>query len=221
MTQAVQHRLFFGFLHKAVDEAIRVHLHDAQRAGVLAHDRDGSHGDLGAGILVLLQDLAKIHPVQLVAAQDQDVLRRVGQEVHQVLANRVRRSVPPRRIREGLLGGQNLDKAPRERIELVRARNVLVHGGRLELGQHVDVAQVRVDAVGDRDVHQAVLACQRNRGLGPILGQREQPRPRAPAQDHAEHFLRVDRHAAKRPTLFQDLARFWVARGHRRPRPRN
>ncbi len=75
------------------------------------------------------------------------------------------------------MGGQDLDELA-EFIGDDRApalADVAVERERLVLGEDVDVAQVGVDAVGQGDVDNAVLAGERYGGLGAVAGQGKQP----------------------------------------------
>jgi hypothetical protein len=52
---------------------------------------------------------------------------------------------------------------------------VAVEGEGLVLGEDVDAAEVGVDAVGEGDVDDAVLAAKGDGGFGAIAGEREEP----------------------------------------------
>src|SRR5215469_16595121 len=59
----------------------------------LAVDRGGAQGNVGAALLMRLQQLSVIHAVELIAAQDQVVLKRALQKVVEVLAHGVSRAL--------------------------------------------------------------------------------------------------------------------------------
>jgi hypothetical protein len=48
---------------------------------------------------------------------------------------------------KGLLGGQYLDEARREHVEIIGLGNVQVQGGGIELGEDIYLFKVGVDAV--------------------------------------------------------------------------
>ena len=154
-------------------------------------DGDGRDGDVGARFRVLLDDAAKVHPVELVPAEDEQVVPLVVHEVNHVLADGVGGALIPRGVGVGLLGGEDFDEAAGEVVELVGLRDVPVQRGGVELGEQVDAPQAGVDAVGDGDIDQAILAGQRHRRLGALLGQREQARALPAAHDHREHVAGV------------------------------
>ena len=90
------------------------------------------------------------------------------------------------RLLHRLLGGQDFDEAAAEIVEAVRAADVAVQAHRLELREHVDLVDLAVDAVRERDVDQPILAGQRHGRLGAVGRQRQQPRA-APAAQNYRH----------------------------------
>ncbi len=97
----------------------------------------------------------------------------------QVLAHRIGRALEPGLHGRRLLGGEDLNVAPGERVETVGPPDVAVERHRVELGQHVHPLHARVDGVGDRDVDQSVLAGDRDRRFAAAHRQGRQPRCRA------------------------------------------
>ena len=75
---------------------------------------------------MLRQHLAKIHPVELITAQDQRVVKVRVPEVDEVLPHGIRRALVPGGVGVGLLCGQDLDKAGAELVELERGVDVPV-----------------------------------------------------------------------------------------------
>ena len=72
-----------------------------------APDGNGGDGDVRAGLDVLLDERAEIHPIQLVAAQNEEVVEVVVQEMDQVFAHGIGRAFIPRGVGAG-------SAAPRE-----------------------------------------------------------------------------------------------------------
>jgi len=124
---------------------------------------------------MLVDNPPEIHSVELIPAQDQEVTVQIRRKMEQVLADRVGRALIPGAAGEGLLGGQNLHEAVGELIKLVRLGDMAMQRSRVELRQQVNLAYVRIDTVGDRDINQPVLTGQRDRWLGALLGKREKP----------------------------------------------
>ncbi len=108
------------------------------------------------------QHFAEVHPVELVAGKDQHVFDSRLQDVAQVLAHGVGRALIPVVLVVGLvhrlLGGEDFDEAAAEIVEAIRAADVAVQARRLELREHVDLVDLAVDAVRDRNVDEPILA---------------------------------------------------------------
>ena len=146
---------------------------------------NGGDGDVGAGLDVLVDDLAEIHAIQLVAAQDQQVIEIVIQKMDQVFAHGVGRALIPGGVGKGLFRREDFHEAAGEMVELVGLRNVAVQRGGIELRQQINAAQAGVDAVGDGDVDEAVFARERHGRFGAVLGERKQARALPAAHDDA------------------------------------
>ena len=142
---------------------------------------------------MLFNDAAEIHPIQLITAENEQVIPVVIQEVQQVFADGVGGALVPRGVGKGLFRRENFHEAAGEMVELVGLRNVPVQRGGIELGQQVNAAQAGVDAVGNGDVHQPVFAGERHGGFGAFLGEREKARALAAAHDDAQDIAGVER----------------------------
>ena len=71
--------------------------------------------------------------------------------------------------------------------------DVVVERPRVVLGQDDDVVDVRVDAVREREVDDPVLAAERHRRLGALLGQDREAFALAAREDHRHRPLHVGR----------------------------
>ena len=152
-------------------------------------DPDGqrSHGDVGLPVDVILDELGVVHPVQVIAREDEVVVRVVALEVAHCLPHGVRRALIPVRIVGSLLGRQDFHEAAAERIEPVSLADVPVERGRVELREDEDPPDLGVQAVADGDVDQAVLAADRHRRFRTAFGEREEPGTLTAAQDDREN----------------------------------
>ena len=122
---------------------------------------------------MLADHLAVIHAVELVTAENDEILATVLEKIPHVLPNRIRRAlIPPRAFRR-LLGGEDVHEAWSEVIEFVTLVDVRVQRGAIELRENINPTQARVQAVADRDVHQAVFTAERNGWLGALFGERK------------------------------------------------
>jgi hypothetical protein len=90
-----------------------------------------------------------------------------------------------------LLRRQHLDEAVREHVEAVGLRDVTIERGGVELREDEDALQIGVQTVADRNVDQPVLPPERNRRLGPHVGERKQSCPAAAAQDQRQNIVHV------------------------------
>ena len=122
--QLVKHGFVLWFLDESVDAAIDAALHNPELGDVIARHGFGRERDLGPGLDVLVKQDAKIHPVKLVAAQDQIIGERAFEEVAHVLPDGIGRALIPVRTLGCLLRGQNLDEAAGEIVELVARSDV-------------------------------------------------------------------------------------------------
>ena len=146
-------------------------------------DRRGGDRHLVVVFNMVREELFQVHPVELVAGEDQVVLRSLGPEVNEVLAHRVTGALVPAFMVERLLGGEDLDEPLRERVEDVRVRDVQVQRGGVELREYVDLLEAGVDAVGQRYVDEAVLSAEGHGGLRAVHRERVEPRPFASAEN--------------------------------------
>ena len=85
----------------------------------------------------------------------------------------------------------DLPKLEAEVVELEALRDVAVQRGGIELRQQVDPVEAGVQTVRDGDVHQPVLAGQRDRRLGTVARERKEPRALAAAHDDRERVVAV------------------------------
>src|SRR5262249_42270795 len=120
---------------------------------------------------------------------DQHVAAAVLGDVADLLADGVRGALVPVGRLVGLLGGQHLDEAAAERVELVGVGDVPVQANAEELGQDVDAVAAAVDAVADGDVAEPVLAGDGDGRLAAHLRERVQPGAAAAAEDEAQDLL--------------------------------
>jgi hypothetical protein len=130
-----------------------------------------------------------IHAVQMIARQDQRVFRGSRADFVDLLAHGIRGALVPFGMAHGLLGGPDLHPAGMEGVKLVGAGDVPVQADRVELRQHRDAVNARVDAVADWDVNQAVLAGHGYGRFGAHFGQWKQPAAAAASQDHCQNII--------------------------------
>ena len=134
-----------------------------------------------------LQHLLEIHPVKLVAGQNQHVIHVRLLDVSQLLPDGVGGSLIPGFFVVGLLCGQDFDEPVAETIKPIRLSNVPMQADGHELRQHVDLVHPTVQAVGNRDIDQAVIPGQWHSRLRAVFCQRKQTSPSTTAEDKADN----------------------------------
>ena len=181
-------QLLFGLFDEGPDTAVAVHLHDAESRSFAGDDRNGGQGHVCALVDVVLHQLLKIHLVELIAAQDEHVVVIVGIDVVHGLAHGVGGALVPLAAGGGLLGGQHVDEARAEAIELVGVGDVRVERGGVVLREHEHAAHSAIQTIRNRDVDQSVLSSDGHGGLGAVCGEGIEARARAAAEDDRDHF---------------------------------
>ena len=142
-------------LLEADHHAVLVNLDDAEAVRGLLGDpyrRDGEHSALR---LVEVQHLRHVHLVDVVGAEHADAGGLHLLDEGDVLVDRVSRAVVPA-LAHPHLRRDGLDEAPGDAAHVPALFEVHVEGLRLELGQDVDLDDVRVDQVVQHEVDEAV-----------------------------------------------------------------
>ena len=135
---------------------------------------------------MVVQHAAVVHLVDVVAAQDDHVRRLFAADRVDVLIDRIGGAHVP--VGAGALHGRQQLK---ELAQLLRHdagpafADVPVERERLVLGKDVNPAQARVDAVGKRDVDDAVVAAEGHGRLGAIAGKRKEPFAGSACKQHS------------------------------------
>ena len=134
---------------------------------------------------MLLLHQRVVHLVDVVAGQDQHMFGLFGANGVDVLEHRIRRPLVPglghplhrRQDFDELAEFAGNDGSP-------AFADVPVEGKSLVLGEDVNVSQVGVDAVGQGDVDDAVLAGKGNCRFGAVASQRKKPFPSAACEQN-------------------------------------
>jgi hypothetical protein len=137
---------------------------------------------------VELDHARHVHPVDVVGAEDRHQVRLGLLDQVRVLVDGVGGALVP-----GLAGRAHLRRHRDHELVLQQPRAALPAVGQvleqrlaLELGEDVDRVDAGVDEVRQDEVDDAVLAAEGHRGLGALLGQREQARALAARHHHPE-----------------------------------
>ena len=179
-----------GLLAELADLACGIGTHQAEPFGLGAVHRQGPHCELGAGVDVVLHELAVVHAVELITGEDQVVIHIPFLEQPLVLAHRIGGAFEPAGAVGSLLGGEHLHEPLAETGgEVVGHREMTIEGGAVELRQHIDLVDLGVDAVADGNINQSVLAGKRHGRLGTHLGEWIQAGASTPSKDDGQNAL--------------------------------
>ena len=168
------------------DAVLLIQPHDAHARRLMAMYRHHGHGDSGTAGAMRLDQVAKRHAIELICGQNQDVARAIVVQIAKVLANGVGGAAIPVGRLVGLLGGEDLDKAVAEGIELVGVGNMAVQADAEELREDVEAIDAAVDAVAKRDVDEAIFPGDGHGRLTAMLRQGIQRSSAAAAENQAE-----------------------------------
>ena len=151
--------------------------HQAEFGGPALIHRHHRKGDVGLGLTVPLDEVGIIHPVQVIAGQNQILIDIPLREEPNILAHGVGRSFEPTRAFGSLLSREYFDKSLGETSSQsgIGAGNMPVERGGIKLCQNVNSLDIGVDTITDRNIDQAILGAQRHRRLGAQLGQGIEP----------------------------------------------
>jgi len=176
-------------LLEAGNLSLAVEPEDAHLSSVLRCDRLRGDRDVGAIFDVRFDEIAEIHPVEMIPGEDQIVLGVVAHEVPRRLPHRVRRALEPRVALGRLFGGQNFHEALGEDVQPVSLGDMAVQRRRVELREHEDPLEPGVETVADRDVDEPIFPAERHRGFRPHVGERKQSGSAASAEDQRQNVV--------------------------------
>jgi hypothetical protein len=183
-----QPRWVGGLLQERLDPpSVGRRLDHAERRGLLPGDRDAGDGDPGPAVEVLLPHLLGVHPVDVVGAEHDDHVGAVVVDEVPRLEDRVRRPGVPARA-EALLSRDRRDVVAEQRAHPPGGGDVTVQTVALVLGQDGDVQDAGVDQVRQGEVDQPVEPGERDRGFGPVGGERSQPLALTTGEDDPHHL---------------------------------
>ena len=162
---------------------------DAEGSRVGERDVDAGDRHLRPRVDVVVEHPAVVHLVDMVAGEDQHVPRVVPPQDVEVLVDRVRGALVPRRL-DPLLRRQQLDELVEAAVEEAPpALHVADEALRLVLRADADPADARVDAVRQREVDDPELAAERDRRLGTPVGQLLETTAPAAGEDQRQRAL--------------------------------
>ena len=182
-----------GLLAKRRDlRSVRTGLDHAELGGLLDRHADSRNRCTGARLDVLRKHLARVHPVDVIGAEDDHVVGLVVVDEIQALVDRVGGAREPVRAAAHLRGHRR-DVVAEQVRHAPRQGDVPVERVTLVLREHDDAQVAGVDEVREREVDQPVAATERDGRLRPVGGQRHQALALAAGEHDREYTRR--RHA--------------------------
>ncbi|MPN32401.1 hypothetical protein SDC9_179879 [bioreactor metagenome] len=134
---------------------------------------------------VEVQHRAVIHLVDMVAGENQHIVRVVLVDKFAVLVDRVRRAGVPAAVLAGLVRRQHKHAAVHAvEVPVLAGANVAVQRERAILREHADRVDVRIDAVAERKIDDAILAAKRHGGFRHAGGQHAEAAALSARQQH-------------------------------------
>ena len=172
-------------LLKTNNPLLLIHDQDTEARGLLGPDLNGGDGEVRLMLLVEAQQQLIVHTVDVVAGQDQEVVRIVVPYPIQVLIHCIGRILIPVRILASHVGlEQGHPPAHAIQVPGAAASDVIVERTGAILGEDPHGVDVGMDAIGEHEVNDPVLTSEGHRWLGPFVGQHTQSGALASGQDH-------------------------------------
>jgi len=124
--QAVDHLGVLGFFDELRDGEVVADAHEAEALDFGDGKGYRGYGYIGTGGDVLLDDFLEIHPVELVAGEDEDVVVGEGPEMLEITADGIGGALIPVGVFLGLLGRKDVHKTATKGVEMEGVLNVPV-----------------------------------------------------------------------------------------------
>ena len=192
-------RRILRLLDEGDDAVLVVDMHDAEAGRLHARHFEAADGDVGARVDVLLEHHLVVHLVDVVAGEDDHVFGAVGLDDVDVLVHGVGGAVVPLVLGDALARRQDVEALVALRPEEVPAALQMADQAvRLVLGGDADAADAGIERVRQREIDDARLAAEEDRGLGAAVGQLHEPAA-ASAGEHIGHGVARER---RWPSLF-------------------
>src|SRR5438105_11030196 len=153
-----------GLFLEADDAPIFIDFDHAELLGGLFHrNLDNADGHIGAGVYMLLEHLGVIHLIDVIAGENENEFGALAADGINVLIYGVGGTLIP------LLGDAHLRRKDFDVIAEAGERrptgaNVPVQAERLVLSEDEYAAEIRIDAIGESDVNNAIKSAERHGG---------------------------------------------------------
>ena len=132
---------------------------------------------------MLLEHELIVHLVDVIARQDDDVLRAVALNDVDILEYRIGRSLVPHLLRDALARGKDVEAlVPLLTEEVPSALHMADQAVGLVLSGDCNAAHAGIQSIRKGKIDDAALAAEEHGGLRPLVGQLQQRLPRPPAR---------------------------------------
>ena len=180
----------FRFLLEIRDPLVLVGDHDAEALCLFHRNRHDRDRHIRIVLLVEVEHGLIVHLVDVIARENQHIVRVVGLHVGEILVNGVRRAGVPLGALLLFIGRKNRDAAD-QLVQIPRNSDadVRIELERHVLGQHAHGVNTGIDAVREREIDDAVLSAERHGRLCHLRGQNSEPASLAAGKQHGYHFF--------------------------------
>ena len=179
----------FRLLMKGNDPVFLIHRHHAERSCLFETDRQTGDGQLGSGVVVVLQHRGIVHSVDVISRENQRILGAASLQQVEVLVDGVRSAAVPRFSRPHLRGNRRDVFSQFGVVDGPPVTQVLLQRMRLVLREHENAAQSGMKAVAEREIDDAISSAEGHGRLGPLGRQWMQARTDSARQDDADRLL--------------------------------
>ena len=176
-----------GFSIEVRNPEIFIHMDDAESMGIFDRNIDRADHGIGAFGEQPMEHLHIVHLVDVVARQDEHIVRLFGVEQKQVLIDCVGGALVPF-FTDPLLGWNRGDIFAEFGIHDIPAcTDVAIERVGFILDEDGDFSKPRVETIAERKIDNAIFPAKGNRRLGPMLGEGLKTLAFPARQYHGEH----------------------------------
>ncbi len=173
----IGHRLGVArLLPEPLDPIARSPLDHPELVSLIDWNSDSRNCDSGSRLDVLCKHLFRIHPVDVIGSEYEQIVGVGILDQIEVLIDRVGRAQKPS-LPEPHLGWNRGHVVAKQGRHPPGSRYMHVQGMALVLGQDNDFALATVDQIGQSEINEPVVTTERDRRLGTITGQGHQAPP--------------------------------------------
>ena len=185
------------------DRAHPIRLNAAKGGSLRARDADTRHRAIQTGGDVLFHHLGRVHAVDVVGAEDDDIVRLFVINQVQRLQDGIGRTVVPA-LTTTLLSRHGSDVLRGGSRQVPCLGNVAVQRMGLVLGQHRNLEETGVDKIGQHEIDQAIGTAERNGGLSAVFRQRKKALSLTAGKDNGKDIWKASH-------ITQSIDVFWIA----------